>query len=300
MHCEKIAFVILHYQNVEVTFKCIEYLLCLENIYNNTIIIVDNDSPNHSGNLLKVKYNLCNNIKVIINEKNLGFAGGNNIGYRYAIEMLHSEFVIIMNSDVFIKDKQFITSVLKYYNLHNTVGIVAPDIIQKNGFHQNPYLERALNDNKQKQLILRKKIGRFLYGIPLVGRKLIHRRSVDKYSWINNKEKQLDAKKNIIPHGACLIYMPEWTRKENIAFVEGTFLFVEEELLFDYCVYRGMDIVYEPSFVVYHIEDASQDAVNESMIAKKRKQIMYEIQSRKLLLAKRKKYRKSVGEKWNN
>ena len=44
---------------------------------------------------------------------------------------------------------------------------------------------------------------------------------------------------------------------------------------------------YEPDFVVYHMEDASQDAINKDGIQKKRNQIKFEIQSRKLLLTKR-------------
>ena len=90
------AFVILHYNTIEDTILCVDSIK--ENVNSNyNIVIVDNCSPNGSGKLVKEKY--CNDvdIHVILSERNEGFARGNNIGFIFAKERLHSKFIILMN-----------------------------------------------------------------------------------------------------------------------------------------------------------------------------------------------------------
>lgn len=48
----KVAFVILHYQAIEMTIKCINSLYKTFDISENFIVVVDNASPNKSGNEL--------------------------------------------------------------------------------------------------------------------------------------------------------------------------------------------------------------------------------------------------------
>lgn len=48
------GYVVLHYENIEITERCIKALL--ENFKHSPIVIVDNCSPNNSGKLLKQKY----------------------------------------------------------------------------------------------------------------------------------------------------------------------------------------------------------------------------------------------------
>lgn len=282
----KVAFVILHYQNIEVTKESTEYLKKVRGIEKHDIVIVDNASPNGSGQLLFKLYEKISNIHVLLNSQNGGFAYGNNIGYSYAQQQLRANIIVVMNSDVNIKDEAFIEKVINYTNTNKKVDILAPDIIVKNGFHQNPYMLKPISSINQKKLILRKEIGYFLYGLPIVGNLLINRRSLQCYQ-PNKIYKEVNIKINIIPHGACIVYLPGWTGNESFAFIDGTFLFVEEELLFDYCQKKGYVICYDPNFVVYHMEDASQNLVNKTSLQKKRNQIKYEIASRKLLLKKR-------------
>lgn len=282
----KIAFVILHYQNIDVTLECMRNICALEEIDSCEIIIVDNASPNKSGIELQKRYDGISNVHVILNPKNGGFAYGNNIGYSEAIKKYGCKIAVVLNSDVFINDREFISKLRLYADKNKDIAILAPDIVVKNGYHQNPYLLNAISTSNQKKIILKKQIGYFLYGIPVIGRLLYNRKSVKNYE-ANRKEKVMERCKGIVPHGACVIYLSGWTDAETFAFVEGTFLFVEEELLYDYCTKKGYMTCYEPDFVVYHMEDASQDAINKDGIQKKRNQIKFEIQSRKLLLTKR-------------
>ena len=79
---KKLYFVVLHYQAFDVTCNCISSLLNLiTDVVDVSIIVVDNASPNGSGNQLKNKYKNANRVRVVLNKNNDGFAKGNNIGF---------------------------------------------------------------------------------------------------------------------------------------------------------------------------------------------------------------------------
>ncbi|UXD44446.1 glycosyltransferase [Enterococcus faecium] len=76
-----IGFEVLHYETINETIQCVESIL--SNVINPVIVVVDNASSNNSGNELIEKFKSYDNVFVLINEKNLGFAKGNNIGYKF-------------------------------------------------------------------------------------------------------------------------------------------------------------------------------------------------------------------------
>ena len=139
------GFVVLHYLDFEMTKQCV--LNILENChkYNIKIVIVDNASQNGSGENLKKYFEYEHRITVIINEENLGFANGNNVGYEYLKKFEYINFIIILNNDVLIKQNNFLdTVVLLYQRKH--FSVLGPDIynpIEKK--HQNPSRTEPLN-----------------------------------------------------------------------------------------------------------------------------------------------------------
>lgn len=67
------------------------------------VIIVDNKSTDDSVEfLLKKNYE---NIKIILSEKNNGFASGNNIGVRYAKDNLDAKYILFANTDTIFTEK---------------------------------------------------------------------------------------------------------------------------------------------------------------------------------------------------
>ena len=282
-----VGFVILHYQNIEVTKECINYIKKLNDT--SCVVIVDNCSLNKSGVTLKKEYEDQSNIHVILNDRNSGFASGNNIGYLYAKKNLKCDTIIVMNSDVFIYDKDFLGKVAAMSRKYADDAIFAVDIISRYGGHQNPFRLEPISSNRQHKIIARKRLGQIIYSIPLLNTFILSRKP--KSSTAENVEKINSEKKMIIPHGACLIYLPEWVKNEDICFLEGTFLFCEEEILFDYAKNKNYCIRYIPSIEVHHLEDASQDEVNKTLVQKKKMQLRFEIQSRKILLKYRNRWR---------
>lgn len=171
---------------------------------------------------------------------------------------------------------------------HKEDAIFAVDILSRYGGHQNPYRYQSISTKKQKQIILRKRLGQIIYSIPILNEYLLSRKTGS--STVRNTKKCMEEKTHIIPHGACVIYLPHWVHNENICFLDGTFLFCEEEILFDYAESKNYTIRYIPSVEVQHLEDASQDADNKTKVLKKKMQLKCEIDSRKLLVEYRRKW----------
>ena len=95
MEKSKIAFVILYYKAYEDTIDCIHSVLCLDkNNFELEIIVVDNDSRDGAIDKLKKQFK---DVHYIRNDKNDGYARGNNIGIKYAKNTLKANFVVILN-----------------------------------------------------------------------------------------------------------------------------------------------------------------------------------------------------------
>jgi GT2 family glycosyltransferase len=64
--------------------------------------------------------------KLIINEKNLGYAGGNNVGIKYALEN-GADFILILNPDTTV-GKNLLNRLVKTMKSHKRIGILQPAI----------------------------------------------------------------------------------------------------------------------------------------------------------------------------
>lgn len=82
------------------------------------IIVVDNGSSSDPSSILTSEYP---EVKVIRSEKNLGFAGGNNLGMDHA----KGEFYFLVNNDTELSP-DIMTGLLKLFETHPDAGIVSP------------------------------------------------------------------------------------------------------------------------------------------------------------------------------
>ena len=87
---------------------------------NKEIIIVDNNSEDDTS-IIKQKYP---DVKLIISKKNLGFAGGNNLGILEA----KGDYILFLNNDTLI-DPGFIQPMVDVFREHANVGLVSPKVI---------------------------------------------------------------------------------------------------------------------------------------------------------------------------
>ena len=277
------GYVILHYQSIEITKKCLDKLLMFSK--DNPIIIVDNCSPNGSGKQLEKMYSKCINITVIINEENQGFAKGNNLGYQYIKRKYSLNYVVVMNNDIMIEDNDFAV-IIEQFMEKNEVDVCGPDMVTLKGNHQNPlqlkpytskYLQRRVRADKIKVLLLRTRLFWKLY------------ENYKKTNKIPIRTKQPTVFDCIL-HGSCIIYGPEYIKREQNAFLPITYMYNEEAILYDYLVHKGYKTGYCSDVTILHMEGVS----TSERIENKKKKVMFRfknnIKSIEAQLEERKKY----------
>lgn len=273
----KVVFVVLHYCQVNVTLDCIKSILKLKG--EKEVVVVDNASPDGSGAVLKNKFINNDIVHIILNDRNLGFASANNIGYAYAKKELNADVIVVLNNDTLIEDDRFEEKLLSSPLLHKC-HVIAPDIINKAGSHQNPKAMRPPKYNEIIRNYNKARINRIIYSIPIIGEIKSWFASSPKY----NLSKREITDEMIVPHGAAVIYTPLWVAKEDIAFYPGTFMYVEESILIYYIINHHYKTAYCPDLVIIHLEDVS----TKSRFKTNRKRIVFQlkhsIQSHQLLI----------------
>lgn len=116
-----VYIVLLNYNSIKHTRECIESLLRLD--YKNfQIIVVDN----HSKDTIDDISNSYKNIVLIKNKANLGFAGGNNIGIKYALDH-GADYIMLLNNDTVV-EPEFL-SIMLDQALAGHAAVVCPKIL---------------------------------------------------------------------------------------------------------------------------------------------------------------------------
>lgn len=91
-----VAIIIVHYQNIDDTLRCVDSLR-QSDFKDFKIIIVDSCSPNKTGKELKNKLHDCS---LILLEKNLGFAASCNVGIQAATG---AKYIWLLNPDTTVR-----------------------------------------------------------------------------------------------------------------------------------------------------------------------------------------------------
>ncbi|WP_424355159.1 glycosyltransferase family 2 protein [Methanobacterium sp. MBAC-LM] len=164
MNKPMVAIVILNWNGWEDTIECLESLYQID-YPNYRVVLVDNNSLDESllkikdycNGKLKVKSNffdynknnkpikineyskkesesrsnkedlISNHLVLIKNDKNYGFAEGNNIGIRYALQTLNANYVLLLNNDTIV-DKDFLGKMVNVGEIDESIGIIGPKI----------------------------------------------------------------------------------------------------------------------------------------------------------------------------
>lgn len=271
---KKIAFVILHYNNIDDTYNCINSIrkLKLNSNVELKMIIVDNCSPDKSGKELQKKYENDNDIEVMLLEKNLGFSKGNNIGYEEALKM-NPDSIMVINNDIIFEDDEFILNYLEYKK-NNNKDIIAPNIIDINNRHQNPLSIYPPNVQHEKRNLIKLRIYYALLMIPIINyiAMWIYTNHEAKwyeknYSKILMNDKSFN-KDDFVPFGAFIIFANNWLKNETKAFYSDTFMYGEESILYNYLKKKKYTIGFCEKLKVRHICGSSTNKVSKSEIKK--------------------------------
>lgn len=135
-----ICFLILHYKTNEFTDKCIEYIFQNCDTESFHIVVVDNASPIESWNMLMEKYSSNNRVTLLRNEENMGFARGNNVGFKYAKDKWNPEFICMINSDAYLLDTNIYSKIKTEYDI-SKFAVAGPQIFTSDGKrNSNPFI----------------------------------------------------------------------------------------------------------------------------------------------------------------
>lgn len=119
--------IVLNWNRKEDTLACLASLQALD-YKNKRLLLVDNGSVDGTIQAVARQYP---EVEILRNEKNLGFAAGNNVGIRYALAH-NADYVFLLNNDTEIAPTAL--SLLVETALKHNAGIVIPKIY----YHADP------------------------------------------------------------------------------------------------------------------------------------------------------------------
>jgi len=98
---DKVYIIVLNWNTYDDTVECLESLLKLD-YPNYQIVVVDNNSTDGSAEKLETWLAGKQQLPLLKTGKNLGYAGGNNVGLRYALGQGDCDYTWVLNSDTVV------------------------------------------------------------------------------------------------------------------------------------------------------------------------------------------------------
>ncbi len=232
---KNILISILNFNSRKETFNCLNSIkkIKTEN-FKISVLLINNGSKEK----LTIKEDFINPIplKLIENISNLGFAGGHNISFKYAIKN-NFDYILILNNDVEL-NINFLKEMVSAIKSDSDIGIVVPKIYFSPGFEYH------------KDRYVRDEIGRVFW---YAGGKFDWNNIVGLHRGVDevdigqyNKREETD-----YATGCCMLLKTEALKKSGL-FDEKYFLYYEDGDLSLRIKRCGYKIIYEPNAIVYH------------------------------------------------
>lgn len=231
----KLSIIISSYNTYKLTKDCINSILNNKPKSSYEIIVVDDASPDNSGEKLKNDFRNTKQVKVVFNNKNLGYVRTNNRG----LNISKGEYKLLLNSDTKVHPNS-IDELLDFAKANDDVGVVGSRLLNKDGSLQASCYRFPTVKNAILEYFFGKK-GLF-----------------DKYVPDGDSPTVVDA---VV--GASLLITPKAFKKVGGLNMKYTSYF--EDL--DYCrsVWsNGLKVYYLPSSIVTHIHGASFSTLTSS------------------------------------
>ena len=113
----KLSIITINYNGIKDTCELIESIPFSNEM---EVIVVDNASILDEASIISEKYP---HVKIIRSPRNLGFAGGNNLGIKEA----KGNYVLLINNDTYFKEFN-IEPLIKQLESSDKIGIVCPKL----------------------------------------------------------------------------------------------------------------------------------------------------------------------------
>jgi GT2 family glycosyltransferase len=161
---------------------------------------------------------------LVKNDKNYGFAEGNNMGITYSLRHLHPDYILLLNNDTIVKP-DFLENLVKVAEKDEKIGIVGSKVL----FYNKPDLIQTAGI----------KINWYLGEFKMIGYKKLNSNEYDKLQSMDCVS-------------GCSMLIKNDVFYKGIFFNKEYFLYYEDT---DFCINTrnlGFEIIYSPDSMVFH------------------------------------------------
>ena len=214
-----VYIIILNWNGLKDTIECLDSVIKL-NYPNFRLVVVDNGSTDGSTDIISRNYP---KVIVLENEENLGYAKGNNVGIRYALEN-NADYVWLLNNDTVVEQNALLNMVIEAEGDPHS-GIIGSKIYYPNSGKKIWFAGAMINWSRG----ISNHIG-------------MNETDVGQYDYV----KEIDR-----VAGCSMLVKREVCNRVGL-FDDNFFLYVEEV---DWCVRArraGFKCLFVPSSIVYH------------------------------------------------
>ncbi|MDV4341584.1 glycosyltransferase family 2 protein [Methanoculleus sp. YWC-01] len=180
----------------------------------------------------------CCRLILIKNNENYGYARGNNIGIKFALYVLKSEYILILNNDVIITDKEMLGKLTEAVNRNARIGAVSPVLRSTTG-----EIQRTCTGNIPGFLD-------FIFVYTFIGQRLFRENRILKRHF--NYDYSFEQPKEFgVLGGSCILFRSQ-TLTDVGLFDENTFLYWEEYIIGRKLAERGWKLLLNPETGAVH------------------------------------------------
>jgi len=175
---------------------------------------------------------------LIKNNENYGYARGNNIGIKFALGVLKSEYILILNNDVIITDKEMLGKLTEAINRDTRIGVVSPVLRSTTG-----EIQRTCTGNTPGFLD-------FIFVYTFIGQRLFRENRILRRHF--NYDYSFEQPKEFgVLGGSCILFRSQALVDIGL-FDENTFLYWEEYIVGRKLAERGWKLLLNPDTGVIH------------------------------------------------
>jgi len=231
---------IINFNGAKNTLNCLKSLNeVVKKDFSLNIVLIDNGSSEKL--ILDEKKYKNFSLKLIRSDKNLGFAGGQNLGIKYSLGN-GADFIVVLNNDV-ILDKDIFIELLKAFEEKEDCGLVSPKIYFAKGFefHKNSYQEKDLGNV-----------------IWYAGGKMDWNNIIGSHRGVDEVDKgQYEKIEETDFASGCAVMIKREVFEKVGVFDEKYFLYYEDNDFNQRAKKIGYKIYYEPKAILWHLNAGS-------------------------------------------
>ena len=239
----EVLAIVLNYKTFEQTLEIVGKLRQLT--YSSLdVLVIDNFSPNESATVLENSAQRSGFL-FIRNTENSGYAAGNNIGIRYAVEHGY-KYSWILNNDLVFDDIEILNRLVNVVETDSRIACVGPKIKDLNGSIVAPYIKRPTWWDLS-------------FGIVKA----------------RNERARHEFESGVVyrVYGCCMLLRN--SMMEQVGYMdERTFLYCEEDILAERLLSIGAYAYYCADTNVIHLESMTVNAVQGKRSLKKTKTVL--------------------------